>query len=516
MRYICSRQEMQEIDKTTIEKLGISSSVLMERAALAVYSEIQNRCNKDSKCLILAGAGNNGGDGLALARILYEAGYQVQVLLVGEHRRSAECEAQLGILRNIKQLQDNSGLYVSRLTTMEEVGALSNRQYDVIVDSLFGIGLTREIISPERDVIETVNAMDGYKLAVDISSGLDADTGCIRGTAFMADLTVTFGYAKQGMYMYDGPEVSGEMVVADIGFPKAVAEQVGIHCFTFDETDLVRLPKRKKTSNKGTYGKVAVIAGCENMAGAAYFSAAAAYRSGAGLVKVYSHSANRDILLSKLPEAVYEAYDNAFMQENDNETGARHVVEAAVQFADVLVVGPGLGRSAMAESLVKASLSQTEVPVVLDADGLNILSAHMEWLEYSNTELVLTPHLREMERLSGVSLQDIQHHVMETAEAFAKEYHVTCVLKGAHTIVADASGNAYTNTTGNNGMSTGGTGDVLTGVIAAFVAAGVECIEAARLGVMVHGMAGDEAARRLGERGMIAGDMLESIGIALP
>lgn len=512
MRHICSREKMQEIDKTTIEQFGIGALVLMERAALAVCQCLQDKYEKGSKCMILAGAGNNGGDGLALARILYEAGWQVHVFLLGNRKRSDECETQLGILQKMVKEQEGEGLYLSELITTEEISALSSRQYDVIVDSIFGIGLTRDLVSPEKDVIEAVNTMDGYKVALDIASGLDADTGCVRGTVFMADLTLTFGYEKQGMYMCEGPEVSGEIVTANIGFPRAVEKQAAIPVFTYDRTDISRLPKRKKTSNKGTYGRVAVIAGCETMAGAAYFSAAGAYRSGAGLVKVYSHSTNRSILLSKLPEAVYEAYDGDGLPKSEN--GSR-VVASAVQFADVLVVGPGIGKGVMAESLVKAALSQSEVPVVLDADGLNILSEHMDWLEYSRTELILTPHFREMERLLGCTLADIRRDTMEVARTFAKEHHVVCVLKGAHTIVADDGETAYINTTGNNGMSTGGTGDVLTGIIAAFVAAGLSCVQAARLGVMVHGMAGDETEGIFGKRGMLAGDMLENIGKVL-
>lgn len=522
MRYLCSRQEMERIDKMTMEQFGIGSLVLMERAALAVYTELENRGKKSGSCLILAGAGNNGGDGLALARMLYEGGARVQVCLVGKHKKSAGCEAQLDILyRLIKE--DGEGvpssgqhtvaepaakrLSIIELVTKEDIQALSGGQYDVIVDSIFGIGLARNLVSPEREVIDAVNAMDGYKIAVDIASGLHGDTGCIMGTAFMADVTVTFGYVKLGMYLCDGPEVSGEIRVADIGFPASAARQAGICAVTYDREELGRLPERRKTSNKGTYGRVAVIAGCETMAGAAYFSAAAAYRSGAGLVKIYSHGANRDILLSRLPEAVYEAYPE--------EGQPKHVVDSAVMFADALVVGPGIGRSGMAEGIVKAALSQCEVPVVLDADGLNILSEHMEWLENSGTKLILTPHLKEMERLLGMGLSDIRANAMETVRSFAKDYHVVCVLKGANTIVADENETAYINTTGNNGMSTGGTGDVLTGVIAAFTAAGLECTEAARLGVMVHGMAGDWAAGCFGERGMIAGDMLEGIGKAL-
>ena len=506
---------MQKIDSGTIEELNIPSLVLMERAALSVYEVIRDRFQKGARCLVLAGSGNNGGDGLALARILAGNGYGVHVVLVGNHKTSEGFQAQMHmvdeILCRIPEGERNRFLKLDRVLTPEDASGWKGQDYDVVVDSIFGIGLSRELVSPEREVIETVNRMQAFRVAVDIPSGLDADSGLILGEAFLADVTVTFGYAKVGMYMADGPVCSGTVLVKDIGFPDIARTFGSPDVFTLGEEGRSLLPKRVVNSNKGTYGRVAVIAGCETMAGAAYFSAAAAYRSGAGLVKIYSHSANRDILLSRLPEAVYEAYDTAASNQEDAQTAAKQVVTSAKQFADVLVVGPGLGRSPMSEGLVKAALFQREVPVVLDADGLNILSEHKDWLESSRAELILTPHLKEMERLTNIPVETLRGTALDVAKNYAKEHGIVCVLKGAHTIVTDGMSQTYINITGNQGMSTGGTGDVLTGVIAAMSAGGLIPFQAAVAGVLMHGMAGDEAMAAKSDRALMAGDLLDGL-----
>lgn len=514
MKYICDREQMQQIDKFSMEDIGIPSVVLMERAAFSVFEEIKKRFGCRASCLLLVGAGNNGGDGLALLRILYEAGYDVLALCIGNHKRSRECEAQLNRIHSM-QRHGTDALGITWVETAEQAkGFLLSKAYDVVIDSIFGIGLSRDIVSPEREVIEMANEMQGLKIALDIPSGLNANTGAVQGTAFSADITVTFGYLKKGMLLGRGPDICGEVLVKNIGFPNIAADYAGLDTFTYDRDDLVRLPKRMQTSNKGTYGRVAVIAGCETMAGAAYFSAAAAYRSGAGLVKVYTHSCNRDIILSKLPEAVFEAYDVAKISPEQTEAQsaqAARVVQSAASFADAMVVGPGLGRSFMSECLVKEALIQEECPVILDADGLNILAEHRDWLSICRTKVIVTPHLKEMERLTGKSLAYINENTISQAMQLVEEYDMICVLKGAHTIVAGKSCDTYINTTGNHGMSTGGTGDVLTGIIAAMVAAGTELTEAARLGVMLHGMAADNIAEARSMRGMLAGDLLDGL-----
>lgn len=518
MRYICDQKGMQQLDQMTMEQIGIPSAVLMERAAYCVYEEIMRR-KPCGTCLVLAGAGNNGGDGLALARMLYMAGCDVTVLLVGNHRRSEACTHQLTVLRNLLTAkgsvrQDGDGLR-SRTAgslsivsgdTWENIQEKVSGTWDVVVDSLFGIGLCREIVSPEREVIAAVNTLDTYRVAVDIPSGLQCDTGQILGSVFDADLTVTFGHGKLGMYCGDGPDVTGELVIREIGFLDVVYSGMIPPAYTLDRDAFRMLPGRVRTSNKGTYGRVCVIGGCDQMAGAAYFAAAAAYRSGAGLVKVYSHSANRDILLSKLPEVIFAAYDDG--------RDAKQIVNEALGYADVLVVGPGIGQSAFAGELVREALTQEEVPVILDADALNILASHMDWLEYSRTELILTPHAKEMERLSGVPVSEIRYQTVETAHTFANVHQLVCVLKGANTVVSDGVGPAYVNTTGNCGMSTGGTGDVLTGVIAAMIAGGLPEKDAAVLGVYMHGLAGDMAAQEKGSRAMLASDLLDGLAAA--
>ncbi|MDE5966532.1 MAG: NAD(P)H-hydrate dehydratase [Lachnospiraceae bacterium] len=521
MEYICTRQQMQDIDRISMEDIGIPASVLMERAALAVVEEVKARFAVGAKCLVLVGPGNNGGDGLALSRILSEQGYSVQILLVGDHRRSQECDRQLNILKQIWML---TGAALSQILMPEEAAVYKEKQYDVVIDSIFGIGLCKPLVSPEVDVIRMVNQMNVFRIAVDIPTGLDADTGKVFGTAFKADLTVTFGYSKLGIYMGEGPVYTGELVVADIGFLKAAERQVRPSLYTMGKEMLNNLPERVANSNKGTYGRVAVIAGSENIAGAAYFAAAAAYRSGVGLVKVYTHGNHREMLFTKLPEALYETYDGR---------DACEVIADAAEFADVLVVGPGLSQSEYAGRLVYEALQQSKCPVILDADGLNIVAAHKDWLKERNTQVVVTPHFKEMERLTDVEVGQIAYETLDVATRFAQEYGVICVLKGAHAIVTGEGARAYINRTGNHGMSTGGTGDVLTGVIAAMVAGRIKAscqeehvlcesgqweagkpewlYDAVCLGVFLHGMAGDKAAELRGERALVASDLLDAL-----
>ncbi len=545
MRYICTREQMKAIDRISMEQIGIPSSVLMERAAMAVFREIQARFPEGTRCLVLVGQGNNGGDGLALSRILSEQGYPVQVLLIGEHKRSEECDRQLNIIRQMWLLSDSAyrqdmyeplmhhrtrtekkykagrELSVSQILSNADTKAFEDKKFDIIIDCIFGIGLSREVISPESDVIRMANQMEGFKIAVDIPSGLDANTGQVLGTVFEADLTVTFGYGKLGMFMGDGPIHIGTPVVVDIGFLKAAEGQTAPSIYTMGTEILKDLPARIVNSNKGTYGRVAVIAGSENMAGAAYFAAAAAYRSGVGLVKVYTHSSHRSMLFTKLPEALFEAYD---------DKPAAEVVASAAEFADVLVVGPGLGQSEFARQLVHEALSQNQCPVVLDADGLNIVANHREWISECRTQLVMTPHLKEIERLTDINIGQIAHEALKVADEFARQYGVVCVLKGAHTIVTAEGNLSYINTTGNHGMSTGGTGDLLAGMIGALAAGMIKTpvqreltdgqqedeikdilYDAACLGVFLHGMAGDKAAEKSGARAMLASDVLDGL-----
>lgn len=523
MKYILNQYQMQEIDRITIEEMGVLQPDLMEQAAKAVY-DVVTKCEMGKRpILILAGGGNNGGDGLALTRMLWEAGYSVTLCVVGDMKKSKGFVNQWDRLMTCMNSLEAKHCQVLEIYTAEAFANIAKGKYSVIVDSMFGVGLSRDLKAPFDDIINMVNGMKGIKIALDIPSGLHGTTGRIMGTAFGADMTVTFGYRKLGMVLGDGPNVCGSIVVKKIGFAKEALDSVQPDVYTMTKKDLKRLPKRTAVSNKGSYGKVAVFAGNRDMAGAAYFSAAAAYRMGTGLVKVYSHGMNRDILLTKLPEAMFRAVpsgaqvsSNAQMMPAEDlvstwKEEARQLIQEVNAWANVMIIGPGIGTDAWANVLVETALEMGTVPMVIDADGLNILAKHPEWLRNKQAPVVVTPHMGEMSRLTNLSIANIKQSPIEVAKTFAKDYDVICVLKDAKSVVAKEGKKTYVNISGNNGMATGGSGDVLTGIIAGLVAGGKSPYRAATLGCLVHGMAGDYMAEKKGVRSLLAGDLLDGI-----
>ncbi|MCM1158534.1 MAG: NAD(P)H-hydrate dehydratase [Bacteroidales bacterium] len=490
MQYIVTKKEMQEVDAYTINRMGIPAAVLMERAAIQVADEVEGLNAKKGRILIVVEGGSNGGDGLAAARILLERGHLVDVYYIGGLKKMSEA---FHLQKNI--------LYRMGIRLRKTI---PNKEYSVIVDGIFGVGLSRKVEGVQKKTIEVLNQMDAVKVAIDIPSGIDATTGEILGVAFRADYTVTFGLKKLGMFFSDGIDYCGKIICRDIGFPEKAIQQVKPQIYAYDSTDMDRLPKRIDNSNKGTYGKVAVIAGSKNMSGAAFLCGKAAYSAGTGLVKIYTHESNRTIIQSQLPEAVMMTY-------RDYE-GALSCIEDAMKWATVIVVGPGLGVDTTSERMLYELLMNAEVPMVLDADALNILSNNIELLATSSVPVIMTPHMVEMSRLIGKTVAEIAANRFETAKQFAKKLQVTIVLKDAKSIVTNGGEQTYMNLAGNNGMSTGGAGDVLSGIIAGMLAGGLCLEEAARMGTYVHCLAGDIAAEKKGVYAMLASDILASLG----
>lgn len=490
MQYIVTKKEVQAIDGYAIEKMGMPAEVLMERAALQIAELIETLIDKKGRILFAVEGGNNGGDGLAAARILIERGYALDIFYVdGFEKQSAQFKLQADILHQM-------GVRFRK--------HIPHREYAIVVDGIFGVGLTREIEGIHKKAIEDLNLLSGIKLAIDIPSGIDATTGNMLGIAFRADYTLTFGLRKLGMFFSDGINACGEVICKDIGFPKAAISHVKPQIFAYDSSDMDKLPKRYANSNKGTYGKVAVIAGSKNMSGAAYLCAKAAYSTGAGLVKIYTHESNRTILQSQLPEAVMMTYNNY--------EGALSCIEDALKWATVVAVGPGLGIDSTSERMLYELLLNAEVPLVIDADALSILSDNIELLNTSSASMVITPHMKEMSRLIGKSVSDIVEKRFQIARQFAKKMDLTLVLKDAKSIVTNGGEQTYMNLAGNNGMSTGGSGDVLSGIIAGMIAGGLTPLEAAKMGAYVHCLAGDKAAEQKGKYAMLASDIISCIG----
>ncbi|MDO4321623.1 MAG: NAD(P)H-hydrate dehydratase [Lachnospiraceae bacterium] len=492
MEFLLNSAQMKQCDGDTIERIGIPSLVLMERASLCVVEEMQRAGLDLGSVLVICGSGNNGGDGFAAARILDERGIRVNIAFVGrEQSLSEETRIQ-------KKICENCGIKIST--------NFMHREYTTIVDAVFGIGLSRAVEGSYADVIDWVNQQDAAVVAVDIPSGISADTGEVLGTAVKADLTVTFAYRKIGQILYPGAEYCGKVVCRDIGILGKRFPEKSFPVFTYGKEDLQRAPLRRPYSNKGTYGKVLLIAGSEGMSGAACMSALAAYRTGCGLVRVFTPACNRAVVQTYLPEAVVTAWEGTnFPKEQLLE---------ALSWSDVTGIGPGLGKGEVQREILAYVLQHYDRPLVIDADGLNLLSEDAELLYETKAPVILTPHIGEMMRLTASTKDEILGDILLTARRFAGEYQVICALKDARTVVSDGV-RTYVNTSGNSGMATGGSGDVLTGVICGLLAQRMTPFDAAALGVYLHGCAGDRAREERGAYGMTAGDITEQLGNVL-
>ncbi|MDD3402191.1 MAG: NAD(P)H-hydrate dehydratase [Hespellia sp.] len=489
MRYLPNGSQMREGDLYTIEHIGIPSMVLMERAALATVHVMEEENVNLSDVLIVCGSGNNGGDGFAIARLLNERGRKVTVTFVGaEKSLSEQAREQMQILEHLE---------------IPVLDAIPEKGYSAILDAVFGVGLGREIEGHYKDVVEELNRTEGYKVAVDIPSGIDAATGNILGTAFHADLTVSYAFEKMGTVLFPGAAYAGKVVPVVIGIPdQALAQYQNEIVYTYNTEDLKTiLPERKANSHKGSYGRVLMITGSKGMSGAAYLSAKAAYVSGSGLVQIYTTEDNREILQRMLPEAIittYTSFDKKQLAE-------------LLKWADVAAIGSGLGQSEISEDLLIETVKYCEVPLVIDADGLNLLAEHIGLLKHVLCDVILTPHMKEMSRLLGCSVKELQEKRFDLLKDFVTKYPVTCALKDARTFVMTANKAPYLNTSGNAAMAKAGSGDVLTGVTAAMLAQGKAPQEAGAAAVYLHGIAGDMARDKKGCYGVLARDLIAGI-----
>ena len=491
MIYLPTGEQMRRADLYTIEEIGVPSMVLMERAALEVVRCMEEEQLDFRKVLVICGSGNNGGDGYAIACLLHLKGHDVTIFFAGNSQKRSEENAQQ-----------------AKIAAHYEIPVITNlgtEEYSVIIDALFGTGLKREVTGHYREVLCSVNQMAGKKVAVDLPSGIHDTTGARMGIAFCADLTVAIAFPKRGLFLQEGNVCAGKILTGDIGISSETFSE-GTVTFGYEKQDLfLGFPKRKKNSHKGSYGKVLMIAGSKGMSGAAYLSAKAAYAVGAGLVQIYTHEENRVILQQLLPEAIITTYDTF-----DSEQ-----LEKLIQWADLIGIGCGLGKSDTAERVMQYTLKRALVPCVVDADGINILSKHMEWIEETNALIVLTPHMKEMSRMLQCSVKELIEQRMERLHAFVERYKVVCVLKDARTLVAKEHQNTYLNLSGNAAMAKAGSGDVLAGVIVGILAQQCEPYTSACLGVFLHGLAGDMARDKKGAYSVLASDLVAEISSVL-
>ncbi len=507
MRVLVNAQEMKDIDARSINDYGIPSLVLMERAALAVTEACVEALGdpEGKRVCAVCGTGNNGADGIAAARMLFLKGARVTILTSGESgRESEEFKIQANIAKKLS-------------IPVESVKDFVPGGQDLIIDAIFGVGLSRCVGGVYEDMISFINGLREDRgtivVSVDIPSGISSDTGKVMGCAVNADVTVTFGEKKIGQALFPGRIACGRLTVADIGNVPESAEMRAGHVMSLEKSDLADIPKRKADSNKGTWGRVLIAAGSRDMAGAAYMAALAAYRSGAGLVKVLTAAENRDIILEKLPEAIISTYDTDRAEYAPAEFC--EYIKKETEWADVIVLGPGIGTGECARNMVGTILSDAYVPMILDADALNILAKNPRLKNYFTENIVITPHVAEMARISGRTIDEIKSDPIMAAREFAVRYGITCVLKDAATVIAKKDGRVFVNESGSPAMAKGGSGDVLSGVIAGLIAIGMDEEDAAVYGVYVHGLAGETAEKEKGVHSVLASEIADSIGRVL-
>ena len=517
---VVTAAEMRQIDQDTIDGIGIPGIVLMETAGSAIVRAIQQSYPTCQRIGILIGKGNNGGDGLVIARQLAHTGRDVHLFLVSPPESfTGEAEINLQIAKNlglpIETILADTAFYDTGTgfpTTLASCGLL--------VDAIFGTGLRGTVRNPIAIVIKTINNLSIPILSVDLPSGLDADTGHPLGTCVRADRTVTIGLPKRGLLVHPGAELAGKLEIVDIGFPEQVVDAQGIKVNRTTTAEVSQwVPPRPSASHKGTYGRVLVVAGSTGMTGAAALASEAALRTGAGLVTLATPKHLNPILEGLLPEVMT-------LPLPETEVGSLSVsatstlLEFAEKTKSVLAIGPGLSQHpdtvALVHQLVRENREQKlGRRMVVDADGLNALSRTPETISLLGSETVLTPHPGEMARLTSSSVPSLEADRIRTAQQFASEHSLTLVLKGAPTVTGLPNGDVWINATGNAGMATGGMGDILTGIIAGLIAQGHASETAAVLGVYLHGLAGDIAAEAFGMHGLIASDVLKAVPKAI-
>jgi NAD(P)H-hydrate epimerase len=500
MRHALTAARMRAADQAAESRFGMPSALLMENAGRFLADAARELGAPGGRFVVVCGPGNNGGDGLVAARFLLAQGLRVTLVLVGD-RAKLTPESR----RNLHAL----GPFAIQ---PQPPGAVDARAGDVVVDAVFGTGLTRP---PAGEFAEAIQHMLRWRaagakvVAADLPSGLHTDTGEPFTPCVEADLTITFGFLKQGQVLEPGATLCGELRCVDIGIPiEAVEPQPGAEMFLVEEADAREaIAPRRSDTHKGTYGHVLVVAGSHGKSGAAAMSALGALRAGAGLVTVATRSEVVESVLGHAPEVM------GWPLENRGPLGMADLeplLEAAEK-KDVLVIGPGIPRGEETTKLLGELLSRVNAPAVLDADALNAVAQDLDVLGRAKGPLVLTPHPGEMSRLTGVPTKDLQKARVEVARDFARTHGVTLVLKGARTLIAHEDGTVYVNPTGNPGMATGGMGDVLSGVLGALLGQGLKLPEAAWTAVYAHGLSADLMVARRGRLGLIATDVAKGM-----
>lgn len=503
--------EIRTIEQIAIEEYGIPGVVLMENAGREATRQIERIMGTiyNKKIAIFAGKGNNGGDGYVVARHLYNQGGKVKVFLIGS-KSSVTGDALVNL-----QIITAMGIDVIEIVNDGDWDKIKIAMTftDCLVDALLGTGFTGQLCGHMAQVVESINKTNKVVIAIDIPSGVDADTGQIRGTAVKANHTITFSLPKQGLLLYPGASYAGDISVSDIGIPRTLLTDSAIKQNMITGTAVGEIfKKRTPDVHKGNCGKVLIIAGSKGLTGAAALTSDAAARTGAGLVTLGIAESLHDIMEAKLTEVMTQPLAETAEGIMGNE--AIDEIKEMSYHSDIVAIGPGLGRHEDTMNAVRQVITDVDKPFVIDADALYALVNYTHILAEAKAVPVLTPHSGEMARLVGLTVDEVNQDRVYITRAAAIEWGSIVILKGAHTLVAFPDGEVYININGNAGMATGGTGDVLTGVIAGLMAQGLSSHEAALVGVYIHGLAGDIVARS-GMIGMLASDIIRALPAAI-
>jgi NAD(P)H-hydrate epimerase len=506
---VATAEQMQELDRKAIEAYRIPGIVLMENAGRGATEVISNTFPdlQKMKIAIVAGKGNNGGDGFVIARYLLNRRISVKVYLLADSKGlRGDAETNFQIFQRMK------GEVISVPSSKDYQKVKKElEKFDLLIDAIFGTGLDAEVRGYYREVIDHLNTLQKPIVAIDIPSGLDANTGKPFGTAVRASLTITFGLPKIGHVISPGLDYVGKLKLVDIGLPKKLVEEERIQTYLLENDEIrgwLSTPRRPDT-HKGDYGHLLVIAGSVGKTGAAAMACEAALRIGAGLVTLAIPKSLNAIMEVKLTEVMTEP-----LPETPKQTLSLRAFSSILRLCEnkkAVIIGPGIGTFKETQSLILKLMKTLNLPIILDADGLTALATQPKTLPTTNRSLILTPHPGEMAKLIRSTPKDVQEDRISISRNFAQSHHVHLVLKGHRSLIATPKGDVFINPTGNPGMASGGTGDVLTGMIGGLICQGFDILPSLQMAVYLHGLAGDEMAQELGEKSLIARDIIEKI-----
>ena len=495
-------EQMRDLDKTSIEKYGLTEEILMENAGEAAYFVIlKNFGIKNKKFIIFCGTGNNGGDGLVVARKIHSNGGIVKIYLLGDEKKFK------GAAKLNFEIVSKIPLDIRYVKSIEDV-EIDVLHSDAIVDAIFGTGLARDVEGIYKDVIQLINRSGKKVFSIDIPSGINGNNGKIQGVAVKADYSITYGLPKLGSMLFPGYDNCGKLYVSHISFPPSLYSSIKV-----ETNEPVKLPERNKNGHKGDFGKALFIAGSSNYFGAPYFSAMSFLKSGGGYSILASPVSVTPFIANKGSEIVFipqkETSSGSISLENKNK-----LLEVSEK-ADIVVLGPGLSLNEETQKLVKELAKEIKKVLLIDGDGITAISDNIEIIKERKAETILTPHLGEMSRITKLSIKEIEENKVEILQKTCKDLNSIIVLKGAHSLIGYPDGNVFINMSGNSGMATAGSGDVLTGTIAAMFGLGLSIFDAVRMGVFIHGFSGDLASKDKGEDGITAQDILNYLPEAI-